>query len=119
MLHYWTIRYVPDPARVDTVGVGVVVTNVTKTAARFVTSVDEIPDIGGDRESFLTALTRLQKELNSVPGANVTSFMERLHRQSYNTLQVDPSRLVAGNNVDTAVDDLYMRMIARPPSTHQ
>lgn len=56
MLQYWTIRYVPDPVRVDTVGVGVVVAGATDAAARFVTSVSEIPDIGGDRESFLTAL---------------------------------------------------------------
>lgn len=114
MLQYWTIRYVPDPVRVDTVGVGVVVAGVSGAAARFVTSVSEIPDIGGDRESFLIALKGFQKEVNALPGSNVTPFVERVRKQSYNTLQIDAPRLVAGINVDTAVEDLYMRMIARP-----
>lgn len=115
MLQYWTMRYVPDPVRVDTVGVGVVVAGATKAAARFVTSVNEIPDIGGNRETFLIVLKGLQEELSSLPGTEVASFVERLRRNSYNTLQVDAPRLVAGTNVEAALDDLYMRMIARVP----
>jgi hypothetical protein len=114
MLQYWTIRYVPDPVRVDTVGVGVVVTSATEAAARFVTSVSEIPAIGGDRKSFLTALEGFQEEINARPGTDVTPFIERVRRQGYNTLQVDAPRLAAGDDVEAALDDLYMRMIARP-----
>ena len=113
MLQYWAIRYVPDPVRVDTVGVGVVVASATDASARFVTSVSEIPDIGGDRESFLTALEGFQEEVNTLPGADVTPFIERVRRQSYNTLQIDAPRLTAGADVEAALDDLYMRMIAR------
>ena len=118
MLQYWTIRYVPDPVRVDTVGVGVVVASDTAAAARFVTSASEIPDIGGDRESFFMALEGFQEELSSLPGTEVASFVERLRRNSYNTLQVDAPRLIAGTNVNTASDDLHMRMIARPPGSN-
>ena len=113
ILQYWTIRYVPDPVRVDTVGVGVVVTSASEAAFRFVTSVCEIPDIGGDRESFLEVLKRFQEEMNALPGTDVTLFIERVRSRSYNMLQVDAPRLIAGTNVDTAADDLYVRMIAR------
>ena len=119
MLQYWTIRYVPDPVRVDTVGVGVVVAGATDAAARFVTSVSEIPDIGGDRESFFIALEGFQEEVNALPGTDVAPFIERTRRQSYNTLQVDAPRLAAGTNVEAALDDLYMRMIARPSRPEQ
>ena len=114
MLQYWTIRYVPDPVRVDTVGVGLVVASATDAAVRLVTSTNEIPDIGGDRESFLEALEGFQEEINTLPGAEITSFIERVRKQSYNTLQIDAPRLVTGTNIDTAVEDLYMRMIAQP-----
>lgn len=114
MLQYWTIRYVPDPVRVDTVGVGVVVVGTTDAASRFVTSVSEIPDIGGDRESFLVAIEGFQEEINALPGTDVAPFIERVRRQSYNTLQVDVPRLIAGTDVEAALDDLYIRMIARP-----
>lgn len=116
MFQYWTIRYVPDPVRVDTVGVGVVVVGTTDAASRFVTSVSEIPDIGGDRESFLVAIEGFQEEINALPGTDVAPFIERVRRQSYNTLQVDVPRLIAGTDVEAALDDLYMRMIARPSS---
>ena len=95
-----------------------VVASATDAAARFVASVSEIPDIGGDRESFLVALEGFQEEVNALPGTDVAPFIERTRRQSYNTLQVDAPRLVAGTNVDVVADDLYMRMIARPPSSH-
>ena len=113
MFQYWTIRYVPDPVRVDTVGVGVVVAGATDAAARFVTSVSEIPDIGGNRESFLVALEGFQDEINALPGTDVAPFIERTRRQSYNTLQVDAPRIAAGADIGAALDDLYMRMIAR------
>ena len=119
MLQYWTIRYVPDPVRVDTVGVGVVVADATDAAARFVTSVSEIPDIGGARESFLAALGGFREEINTLPSTDVAPFIERTRRQSYNTLQVDAPRLVAGTNVEAVLDDLYMRMIARPSRPEQ
>lgn len=118
MLQYWTIRYVPDPVRVDTVGVGVVVASDTAAAARFVTSASEIPDIGGDRESFFIALEGFQEEVNSLPCTDVAPFIERVRRQSHNTLQVDAPRFAAGADVETALDDLYMRMIARPPGSN-
>ena len=119
MLQYWTIRYVPDPVRVDTVGVGVIVASATDAAARFVTAVSEIPAIGGNRETFLTALEGFQEEIKALPGTNVTPFIERVRRQSHNTLQIDAPRLAAGTDVEAALDDLYMRMIARPPCSHQ
>ena len=114
MLQYWTIRYVPDPVRVDTVGVGVVVASATDAATRFVTSVSEIPDIGGDRETFLTALEGFQEEVKTLPDSDVAPFVERVRRHSYNTIQIDAPRRVAGADVEVALDDLYMRLIARP-----
>lgn len=119
MLQYWTIRYVPDPVRVDTVGVGVVVAGATDAAARFVTSVSEIPDIGGDRESFLTALEGFQEEIKSLPGTEITPFIERVRRQSHNMLQIDAPRLITGTDVEASLDDLYIRMIARPSRPEQ
>ena len=119
MLQYWIIRYVPDPVRVDTVGVGVVVTSSSEGAFRFVTSVCEIPDIGGDRESFLEVLERFQEEMNALPGTEITPFIERVRRQSHNMLQIDAPRLIAGTDVEAALDDLYIRMIARPSRPEQ
>jgi hypothetical protein len=57
--------------RVDTVGVGVIVAtrdnidhNNMEVASQFVTTISDIPDIGGDRETFLEGL---QNFLNNTP----------------------------------------------------
>ena len=54
LYRYWTVRYVPDSVRPDTVGVGVIVADEqnTDSASRFVTKVSDIPNIGGPRKFF-------------------------------------------------------------------
>lgn len=65
LYRYWTVRYVPDAVRPDTVGVGVIVADEqnTDSASRFVTKVSDIPNIGGPRKEFLASLNGLGEDL--------------------------------------------------------
>ena len=121
MFQYWTVRYVPDPVRVDTVGVGVIVATRDTTvhnnmgvAARFVTTISDIPDIGGDRETFLEGLQNFQEDLKTYTKDNPVAFIENTRHRNHGVLQVDPPHLIAGENLTSIVAELYERMIHRP-----
>lgn len=121
MLQYWTVRYVPDPVRVDTVGVGVIVAtrdnidhNNMEAAARFVTTIGDIPDIGGDRETFLEGLQNFQEDLKTHTKDNPVAFIENTRHRNHGVLQVDPPHLIAGENLTATAAELYERMIHRP-----
>lgn len=120
MFQYWTVRYVPDPVRVDTVGVGIIVAtrdntnhNNMETAARFVTTISDIPDIGGDRETFLEGLHNFQEDLKTHAKSDPVVFIENTRHRNHGVLQVDPPRLTAGENLTTTAEELYERMIHR------
>lgn len=121
LFHYWTVRYVPDPVRVDTVGVGIIVAtqdttnhNNREVAARFVTTIGDIPDIGGDRETFLKGLHNFQKDLKTHAQSDPVVFIENTRHRNHGVLQVDPPHLIAGENLTSIVAELYERMIHRP-----
>lgn len=121
MFQYWTVRYVPDPVRVDTVGVGVIVAtrdnidhNNMEVASQFVTTISDIPDIGGDRETFLEGLQNFQEDLKTHAKSDPVTFIENTRHRNHGVLQVDPPRLTAGENLTSIVAELYERMIHRP-----
>lgn len=119
MFQYWTVRYVPDPVRVDTVGVGIIVAtrdNIehnNKAVARFVATISDIPDIGGDRETFLEGLQNFQEDLKTHATSDPVVFIENTRHRNHGVLQVDPPRLTAGENLSAIVEELYERMIHR------
>ena len=98
LYRYWTVRYVPDSVRPDTVGVGVIVADEqnTDSASRFVTKVSDIPNIGGPRKEFLASLNGLREDLklrsatqsDLDPTSTVNGFVERARRQGHGILQI-------------------------------
>ena len=115
LYRYWTVRYVPDSVRPDTVGVGVIVADEqnTDSASRFVTKVSDIPNIGGPRKEFLASLHDFKEELDfrSVsqldlgPTSTVNGYVERARRQGHGILQIDPARPAAGISAQAMADD--------------
>lgn len=123
LYRYWTVRYVPDSVRPDTVGVGVIVADEqnTDSASRFVTKVSDIPNIGGPRKEFLASLNGLREDLklrsatqsDLDPTSTVNGFVERARRQGHGILQIDPARPAVGISAQAIADDLYRRIIDR------
>ena len=123
LYRYWTVRYVPDAVRPDTVGVGVIVADEqnTDSASRFVTKVSDIPNIGGPRKEFLASLNGLKEDLklrsatqsDLDPTSTVSGFVERARRQGHGILQIDPARPAAGISAQAIADELYRRIIDR------
>ena len=85
-----------------------------ETAARFVTTISDIPDIGGDRETFLEGLQNFQEDLKTHGKSEPVAFIENTRHRNHGVLQVDPPRLTAGENLTATVEELYERMIHRP-----
>ena len=68
MYHYWTIRYVPDIMRLDTVGVGVIVASESgreSVGLKFIQTARDMFDIGGPRAEFVRYLAEFAEDINS------------------------------------------------------
>lgn len=128
LYHYWLLRYVPDAAKPDTVGVGIVVLGQEPSdiAIRIVSRYEEIPDIGGPRKEFALVLRNLQKEIISYTlqqegfaishTSSAKTYLERMRRQNYGILRVEAPVPAAGESAQALCDFLFERLVTRKQS---
>ena len=122
---YWTIRYVPDSMRMDSVTMGIIVSSeeIVDIQVRTLNNYTEIPDIGGPRKEalrwvkkFISNLdekfsweSELELDLSSTP----STYLEKNRIQFQNLVQLDRPRFAAGTNASEVANMLFMRLVAR------
>lgn len=128
LYNYWIVRYVPDSLRPDTAGIGVIVVGKEHGdhAYRFVNSVSEIPQLGGNPQYALQALDALEDEIALFASEDALSLgthrgfrqvVERARRQNYGVMRIDTPGQIVDESAQVAADALYQRLIHRESST--
>lgn len=131
MYHYWTIRYVPDIMRLDTVGVGVIVApefGRDPVGIKFVETARDIFDIGGSRSEFVNYLADFAEDVKShdldnylfnCDNMSVYEYIERARRQNRGMMQIDPPQPIFGADSQELAEYIYRMLIYRPPQENQ
>jgi|GEM_PF-1832984 len=127
MYHYWTIRYVPDIMRLDTVGVGVIVASESgreSVGLKFIQTARDMFDIGGPRAEFVRYLAEFAEDINShnlgdylfnYDNMNIYEYIERARRQNKGMMRIDPPRPIAGTDPQELAEYVYQLLIHRSP----
>lgn len=126
MIHrYWTIRFVPDPVRDESVNLGVVVGSADDSdwAIRHVHNPARASHLGGEPERALAFIRTLAHrvedstssgELLATTEPMSRSFIEHLRAHQHNSVQLTDARTVVAESAEAALDLIYPLMVEEP-----
>lgn len=127
---YWTIQARPDPGRLLTYGVGVVVMDPQRREVR-VSIVDraEALPIGGDRDAVVTAVRSVARDFRACseshgglefPGVSTpAALIDRMVSHWAGFLIVDRPRAVSARTIDEAAHLMFELYIGEKPAERQ
>lgn len=116
---YWTIQATPDPTRLMTFGVGVLVTDsdARDFQVNMINRLESVPSNVPNRDAILTAARHISSEINemrSLLGAiefsdvdSPSSYASQITRHWNNLISVDHPRFMSASNISEASDLLF------------
>lgn len=131
MIHrYWTIRFVPDPIRGESVNLGVVVgsTDDHDWSIRHLQNPARANHLGGEPERALAFIRTLAQRVedSTAPGELLpatepmsSSFIENLRAHQHNSVQLTEARTVVADSAEAALDIIYPLMVEDPERRHR
>lgn len=121
-IKYWTVRFVFDPLRIGSTGLGVIALDEGRgeAATRFLSAEDQSSFDALSRKAVSEWMKQLEKDLAEVgrtPQLNVGDYstidglVSRLQRQMNNAIRIDPPGFAAGDSLEQTADLLFRTLI--------